>query len=122
MSTKLKHLTPLTRCYLVTLGILLCGIGSSVAIYLAADDTPENPFAEFEQSKRFAYEVQRMGGKMALVANDAGIWFAGLWQGRQLAYTVACITLVIALAYYVIASTVPPGDQDADHLDDSSTE
>lgn len=103
---KLKPVTPLTRCYLVTAGILLIGFGSAVAIYLTADDIPDNPFAEYEQSKRFAHEVQRMGGKMAVVANDASAWLAALWQGRQLAYTVACITLVIALGYYIVASDI----------------
>ena len=98
------------RCYLVTAGILLVGFGTAVAIYLMADDIPDNPFAEYEQSKSFSHEVQRMGGKMALVANDASAWFAGLWHGRQLAYPVACITLLIALGYYVIASGVSHGE------------
>lgn len=92
------------RCYLVTAGILLAGLGASVAIYLTADEVPDNPFAEYENSKRFSHEVQRMGGKMALVANDLNAWFGGLWQGRQLAYTVACITIVAAAGYYLAAS------------------
>ena len=112
MPRKQKNINPLTRCYLVTAVILLVGLGTSVAIYLAAGDIPENPFAEFEQSKRYSYEVQRMGGKMALVADDMTAWFAGLWHGRQLACTVACSTLVIALGYYVIASGIKAGEAD----------
>jgi len=108
-----SFLNPLTRCYLVTAGILLIGFGTAVAIYLTAGDIPDNPFAEYEQSKRFSHEVQRMGGKMALVANDASAWFAALWQGRQLACTVACITLVIALVYYVVASGNKPDERAA---------
>src|SRR5450631_4657827 len=106
MLMKPNSVYPLKRCYLVTAGILLVGLGAAVAIYLMAADIPDNPFAEYEQSKRFSYEVQRMGGKMALVANDASAWFDALWQGRQLAYTVASITLVIALGYYVVASGI----------------
>lgn len=120
MPMKLKPVNPLTRCYLATVGILLIGFGSAVAIFLTADDTPDNPFAEFEQSKRFAYEVQRMGGKMALVANDASTWFAALWHGQQLAYTVACITMVIALGYYIIASGIKPGERGTRPHDDDS--
>jgi hypothetical protein len=108
----------MTRCYLVTAGILLAGFGSAVAIYLTAAEIPDNPFAEYEQSKRFSHEVQRMGGKMALVANDASVWFAGLWHGRQLAFTVACITLLIALGYYVVASGTKPGEHAAGTHDD----
>jgi UDP-N-acetylmuramyl pentapeptide phosphotransferase/UDP-N-acetylglucosamine-1-phosphate transferase len=119
MHMKLLPKTPLTRCYLVTAGILSVGFGTAVTIYLTADEIHDNPFAEFEQSKRFAYEVQRMGGKMALVANDASIWFTELWQGRQLAYTVACITMVIALGYYIVASGAKPGDCAALPRDDN---
>ena len=103
---------PLKRCYLITVGILLAGLGTSLAIYLTADEMPDNPLAEYENSKRFSYEVQRMGGKMALVANDASAWFAGLWHGRQLAGTVACFTLLVALVYYLIAS----GRQPEEHV------
>ena len=106
------------RCYLVTAGILLTGFGIALAIYLTAEEIPDNPFADYENSKRFSHEVQRMGGKMALVANDAGAWFAGLWHGRQLAFTVACITLLIALGYYVVDSGIKPGEGLAGPHDD----
>jgi hypothetical protein len=115
----LKRVDPLRRCCLVTACILLVGLGAAVAIYLTAAEIPDNPFADYEQSKRFSYEVQRMGGKMALVANDASAWFDALWQGRQLAWTVACITLVIALGYYVVTSGIQPGGQgEGPHDDD----
>jgi hypothetical protein len=110
--------SPLKRCYLVTAGILLTGFGAAVAIYLTSDEIPDNPFADYENSKRFSHEVQRMGGKMSLVANDMTAWCAGLWQGRQLAYTVACITIVIAAGYYVIASGIQPGERPAGPHDD----
>lgn len=108
------------RCYLVTSAILLLGFGTSIVIYLTAEELTDNPFAEYENSKRFSHEVQRMGGKMALVANDMTSWFAGLWQGRQLAYTVACITLVVAVVYYVVASGIQPGGHEMSPHDDSS--
>jgi hypothetical protein len=106
----MKRISPLTRCHLVTVGILLVGFGSAAVIYLTAGDIPDNPFADFEQSKRFSNEVQRMGGKMALVANDASAWFTALWHGRQLAYTIACLTMVCALGYYIIASSNKPAE------------
>lgn len=100
----MKITAPLKRCSIVTVAILLVGLGSAVAIFLAAVEVPPDPFAEFEKSKKFAYELERMGGKAALAANDLNKWFAGLWQGETLAYTVAVITLVIAAGYYVIAT------------------
>jgi hypothetical protein len=108
---------PLRRCYLVTAGILLTGLGSALVIYLTAGEIPDNPFAEYENSKRFSLEVQRMGGKMALVANDLTSWFAGLWQGRQLAWTVAGLTIAIAAVYCVIAYAAQPGEPPAETHD-----
>ena len=97
---------PITRCRKITAAILLLGCGSASVIYLNAGEVPLDRFAEFEKSKKFAYELERMGGKAALVANDFNRWLAGLWQGEALAYTVAVITLVIAAGYYFIATAL----------------
>lgn len=113
MTIKPSTRPTLSRCYCITAAILLIGFGSAVAIYLSSEEISDNPFADYEQSKRFSHEVQRMGGKMALVANDLSAWFASLWQGQQLAYTVACFTVVIAVGYYVIASGTNPGDKNS---------
>ena len=100
----LRTKDPLRRCHIVTAAIMLVGFGSAAAIYLTAGEATYNPFAEFEKSKKFAYELERMGGKAALAANYFNNWFAGLWQGETLAYTVAVITIVIAAGYYFIAT------------------
>lgn len=92
------------RCCKITAAILLIGLSSSLLIYLTASKVPDDPFAEFEKSKKFTLELERMGGKTALIANDLNKWFAGLWQGEMLAYTVAVITVMIAVCYYFIAT------------------
>jgi len=94
----------LRRCSLITAGILAAGLGSAIVIYCTAGEQPENPFAEYENSKRFLNAVERMGGKTSVLANDMGNWFSRLWQGQQLAFTIAVITLVVAAVYYFIAS------------------
>jgi hypothetical protein len=104
MRMRLRIYGPLTRCYIITAAILLVGFGSAVTICLTAVEAPDDPFAEFEKSKKFAYELERMGGKAAIVANDFNKWFVGLWQGETLAYTVAVITIIIAAGYYFIAT------------------
>lgn len=98
MTRKSKH------CHLPTAGILISGFASSIVIYLSAGDEPYNPLAEYEGSKKFAYELERIGGKGAVLANEFSNWFAGLWSGRQLAFTLACITALLAAGYYWIAS------------------
>ncbi len=105
MLTK-KAIDPLKRCHAITTAILLAGFSCAVGIFFTAGETPANPFDEFEKSKKFAYELERMGGKAALAANDINKWFAGLWQGEALAYTVAVITVIIAAGYYFIATSL----------------
>jgi hypothetical protein len=104
MLIALKKMKPITRCYLNTCIILLVGWTCSIVIYLTAEEIAENPFAEFENSKRFTNSVERMGGKTALLANEISKWFNGLWHGESLAYTIAFITFIIAVVYYFIAS------------------
>jgi hypothetical protein len=99
------------HCRRVTAAILLLGLGSALAVYLNAVEMPESPFSEYENSKRFSHEVQQVGGKLALVANDLSAWFDGLWQGRRLAWTLACMTMVIAAGYYLIAGSAAQEDQ-----------
>lgn len=106
MQTESRSTDPLKRCYIITAAILLVGFGTAVAIYLTAGEAQVDPFAEFENSKKFAYELERMGGKAAIAANGLNKWFAGLWQGETLAYTVAVITIIIAAGYYFIATSL----------------
>ena len=94
------------RSSIATATILLIGFSSTIAIYITAQPPSANPFEEFEGSKRFTRSVEVMGGKMSLVAHDLSKWFSSLWQGQQLAFTVAIITVVIATAYYLIASGI----------------
>ena len=94
----------MARCYITTAITLMTGLGSALAIYVTADEIPENPFAEYENSKRFLNSVERMGGKTAVLAHDLSRWFSGLWQGEQLAFTVAIITVIVAGGYYFIES------------------
>jgi hypothetical protein len=106
MKIRLMDTYTLKRSYLFTAAILLTGFGSALIIYLTAAELPVNPFDEFEKSKKFAYELERMGGKAAIVANDLNKWFAGLWQGESLSYTVAAITVIIAAVYYFISTSL----------------
>jgi hypothetical protein len=94
------------RCYGITALILIAGWSSAAVVYMKAGRTAENPFEEFENSKRFLNSVERMGGKTALVANDLSKWFSGLWQGEQLAVTLVIVTIMIAFCYYFIASNI----------------
>jgi hypothetical protein len=51
--------------------------------------------------------MEYLGGKANVMANDIDTWFVGLWHGRNLAYTLAVLTVVIALICFYIAFALP---------------
>ncbi len=103
-----------TRLYLVTAMILLVGLGSAVLIYLKAGDESQGvlgyeaaggqvyPISP-EDSKMYKHDLELYGGKLNVLADQFMRWFAGLWRGRSLAFTVACITVVISLFFFFVA-------------------
>ncbi len=81
--------------------IVAVGWIAAVAIYLTARDAEADPWIEeMEHSREYERQVEVVGGKGALLATELDRWFAGLWQGTSLAYTIAFLALVVALAYY----------------------
>jgi hypothetical protein len=109
MKWKITNL--LTHRYLITGIILLVGLGSSILIYLTADIASESGLVyDFENSKKYTHDLELYGGKANVLANELTNWFVGLWHGKSLAFTVACITIVIALGFFFIASGLRPDD------------
>ncbi len=99
-----KVTDPRPRYRLVTILMLLAGLGSALAIYLTAGNSDEiGLIEEYEESKRFAHDLELYGGKANLIANKFSRWFEGLWHGQSLAYTVAVLTVVIAVGYFFVA-------------------
>jgi len=119
-----------TRLYLISAIILLVGLSSSILIYLtAANDskivmgyeivggnayliTPEN-------SKKYIHELTLYGGKAAVLADEFNRWFVGLWHGKSLAFTVACITIFISLGFFFVAR-ISPSDLESDAHDENN--
>jgi hypothetical protein len=114
-NTELKQ-----RLRLSCLIILLAGLCGAMLIYLFAEDIPDDslgyvivngtvyPLAT-RDSKTYRREVQRFGGKAALLFDDFNGWFAQLWQGKTLAKTVAWISILLSLGIYLFANSLRPG-------------
>jgi len=93
--------------YLITAIILLLGLGSAIVIYLTADNAPDSGLVnDFENSKKYMHDLELYGGKANVLASELTNWFAGLWHGKSLAFTVACITIVIAIGFYFVTSNL----------------
>lgn len=105
--------TPQTRLHFVSAAILAIGFGSAIWIHLAAEPAPPNPLGYApEDSKQYMRELERYGGKANVLAVELKQWFDGLWHGKRLAVTVACVTVLLAGACLLVA-TLWPSDLDA---------
>jgi hypothetical protein len=99
--------------------VLVAGLCSAMLIYLLAEDIPDDslgyvvvngtvyPLATSD-SKKYRREVQRFGGKAALVFDDFSRWFGELWQGKTLGKTVAWISILVSLGLYLFANSLAP--------------
>jgi hypothetical protein len=107
-----------TRLYLVSAIILLVGLSSSIWIYLTADNDSRRFFGYEivggnayliapENSKMYVHDLELYGGKANVLADEFMTWFVGLWHGKSLAFTVACITIFISLGFFFLARTAP---------------
>jgi len=87
--------------------ILLVGLAGAALIYVfAADDRDTDLAGEITSGRMYRHNLELMGGKFAVVADQFNEWFAGLWHGRSLAYTVAVLAVAIALACFWLARLI----------------
>jgi len=98
-----------THLYLITAIILLAGLGSSTLIYLTADEIGiDSPFEDaLEGSKSYRHNLELYGGKANLLASEFMHWFHGLWHGKALGVTFACLTIFICCGILLIAYNLP---------------
>jgi hypothetical protein len=87
--------------------VLVLGLVSAAVIYIfAADDGGADPAAQIASGRVYEYNIERIGGMAAVYAARFNRWLAGLWHGRSLAYTVAVLSVAIALVCFVVARMV----------------
>jgi hypothetical protein len=87
--------------------VLLLGLVSAAVIYIfAPDDGGADPAGQIASGRIYEYNIERIGGMAAVYAARFNRWLAGLWHGRSLAYTVAVLSVAIALVCFVVARMV----------------
>ncbi len=92
-----------------TRAILVLGFAAAVVIYLTAQPPPENPLGyDPLATKKYLHDLEVYGGKANVVAAQFRDWFDSLWHGKQLALTVAVLTLIAAGAFRFSATPLPP--------------
>ncbi len=99
------------RVRLVTRAILAVGFVAAVGVYAVASARPEDPLNEQLTSKKYLHDLEVYGGKANVLAAEFRDWFAGLWYGKNLAFTIAVLTVVAALVYRFFATPLPPPEE-----------
>lgn len=103
-----KRLAVHQRFYLAGTLVLLLGLAGAAWAWLAATDSVE--FAvDYGGDRRAALALERVGGKATVWAVELNQWLAGLWHGRQLAYTLAYLTIALALVCFLLGDRLSPG-------------
>jgi hypothetical protein len=103
-----------TRLYIICAIILLGGLVSAGVIYLTAGtDSGDVLGYEMvggevyqirpEESKMYKHDLEVYGGKANVLADEFMRWFIGLWHGKSLAVTVACISIFVSFGFFFVA-------------------
>jgi hypothetical protein len=124
-----KTISRRTCLYLISAIVLLVGLGSAILIYQSAmEDSGSGSAYEISggriypgsgYDKKYVHDLQLYGGQSAVLADRFMRWFDGLWQGKQLAYTVAWITFFVSLGFFIAARKSPTRLGFDDHNENS---
>lgn len=120
---------PCTCLYFIGVAILLAGLGSSALIYETSRNHPKTVQAyeegggsvypvSPEDSKQYLRDLQLYGGTANVLADELRRWFAGLWHGKSLAFTIACITILVSSGIFYAASHLQPRVKSNAHSED----
>jgi hypothetical protein len=97
------------RLYAAGYAVLAAGSACSYWAYRVAvsDELGDALMAQARDTKGYQGQMEYLGGKANVLGNDITSWFVGLWHGRNLAYTLAVLTLAAALICFYVAFALP---------------
>jgi hypothetical protein len=85
--------------------IFTIGILSAVFIYVTASPPSQHPLGyDPLASKKYLRDLELYGGKINIIAVEFRQWFIRLWRGKNLAYTITCITVILSSILWFIGS------------------
>jgi hypothetical protein len=103
---------------LISVIIMMVGLGSALLIYRTAEDNSYGALGYEEKggtvypimpedSKKYLRDLELYGGKANVVMDELRRGFMGLWHGKSLAFTVAFITIFISFGVFYVANYLP---------------
>jgi hypothetical protein len=117
----LQFSTPRQRLRLAGFVILAVGVLAAVFVYIAASGPAVTDavgyrivggqvYAAPDDSTRELQQLERVGGQAAVMTFEFQRWFASLWQGQRLAYTLLLLSAAVALLCWHLASLTSDRD------------
>lgn len=114
------------RLNLMGVLVLLVGLTASAWVFLTGTDDRSDVIAyevvdgqaypvTTSDSKLYRHDLERFGGRAAVLADDVARWIAGLWRGKRLALTLAVLTVAVSFVCFRAAERMPPGTGDDHH-------
>ena len=108
------------RLNLICALLLVLGLGSAWVIYITTPVEPDN-LSGYEviggrvyptvPSKLYTRNLELYGGQWAVLADDLTRWFDGIWQGKSLAVTIACVATITASVIFFFNNYVSFEDE-----------
>lgn len=97
------------RLYVAGYAVLVAGtLGSAWAYRVASrDEMADALTAQARDTRDYKGQMENIGGKANVLGAEMQDWFAGLWHGRNLAYTLAVLTIAAALLCFYVAFALP---------------
>lgn len=105
-----------TRLRVAAAVALFSGLAIGGGIYLGADDEREasayvvigdNAYPiDPTISKTYVLQLERFGGKSAVLFDELNRWFESLWHGKTLGLTLASLGVVAALGLFLVSRMV----------------
>lgn len=106
---------------LAALAVLAAGLAIALLVRALSDDAPA-PSASYvitgdethavpaHASKRYVSQLERFGGKAAVLFDEWIDWMASLLHGRRLAWTIGVLSVLAALGLHAFALYFTPPD------------
>lgn len=108
---------PVRRLRIAGTLVLVLGLAAAGLVFLrtAAPDNGDIPgYVPAEDTKVYAMQMERIGGQANVMAYQVTVWFENLWRGRELAYTLAVLSVLAAIACFYLADLLsePPPEKE----------
>src|SRR4051812_38735827 len=103
----------MNRFSIAALFVLALGLGAGATLYFTAEEPAPSAYIMIGDtaypydpatSKTYVRQLERFGGKTAVLFDDFNRWFSSLWAGKRLGITIICLGAGAAALLFWIAS------------------